>query len=234
MGREVKLTQTLVLSTDVWTPGPFDQISILRRNKFGGPPPHPGSQGTEMRSVRKCLRNWVSVDKHHHISLLQASKACKGTQSVTQDYLHSTPLNNTNPSPTLHTHQYHSLPSHNSPSHTNNTTHHPPTKMSLPQPPPSLSSLPEELSALIIQALPFQALAALSQTNRKFHRLCDWKLDDWKLDDRKLEWFNRIMNSTLSDPWMFSEKVLESVEDVFRICKGEKGKERGKSDERVE
>ncbi|EMF12534.1 uncharacterized protein SEPMUDRAFT_108042 [Sphaerulina musiva SO2202] len=103
-----------------------------------------------------------------------------------------------------------------------------------PQPPPSLSSLPEELSALIIQALPFQALAALSQTNRKFHRLCDWKLDDWKLDDRKLEWFNRIMNSTLSDPWIFFEKVLESVEDVFSFCKEEKGKERGKSDERVE
>lgn len=57
----------------------------------------PGSQGTEMRSVRKCLRNWVSVDKHHHISLLQASKAYLGTQSVTQDYLHSTQLNNKKP-----------------------------------------------------------------------------------------------------------------------------------------
>lgn len=41
------------------------------------------------------------------------------------------------------------------------------------------------------------------------------------------------MNSTLSDPWMFSEKVLESVEDVFRICKGGKGEERGKRDERA-
>lgn len=108
----MKLAQPLVLSTDVWTPGP-DQISILRRTILAVPP---GSQGTEMRSVRKCLRDWVSVDKHHHISLLQASKAYLGTQSVTQDYLHSTPLNNTNPSPTLHTHQDHSLPSHNPPS----------------------------------------------------------------------------------------------------------------------
>lgn len=41
MGREVKLAQPLVLSTDVWTPGPFDQILILRRIKFGGPPPPP-------------------------------------------------------------------------------------------------------------------------------------------------------------------------------------------------
>lgn len=83
----MKLTQPLVLSTDAWTPGPFDQISILRRIKFGNPPRFPRHR---MRSVRKCLRNWVSVDKDHHISLPQASQACIGTQSVTEDFLHST------------------------------------------------------------------------------------------------------------------------------------------------
>lgn len=88
----MKLAQPLVLSTDAWTSRPFDQISILRRIKFGSPP---GSQGTVMRSVRKCLRDWVSVDKHHHISLLQASKAYLGTQSVTEDYLTFTPLHST-------------------------------------------------------------------------------------------------------------------------------------------
>lgn len=83
----MKLAQPLVLSTDVWTSRPFDQISILRRIKFGGPPRFPRQR---MRSVRKCLRNWVSVDKDHHISLPQASQACIGTQSVTEDFLHST------------------------------------------------------------------------------------------------------------------------------------------------
>lgn len=111
-----------------------------------------------------------------------------------------TPLNNTNPSPTRHTHQDHSLSSHNPPSHTNNTTHHPPTKMSLPQPPPqplpSLSSLPEELSALIILALPIPALAALSQTNRKFRRLCNWKLEA-----PRREFFKRIVTCPISDLW---------------------------------
>ncbi|KAL9531415.1 hypothetical protein SMMN14_05039 [Sphaerulina musiva] len=64
------------------------------------------------------------------------------------------------------------------------------------QPPPSLSSLPEELSALIIQALPIPALAALSQTNRKFRRLCNWKLEA-----PRREWFKRIVTYPISDLW---------------------------------
>lgn len=190
----MKLTQPLVLSTDAWNPGPFDQISILRRTILAVPP---GSQGIGMRCVRKCLRDWVSVDKHHHISLLQASMQRytkrhlrpPSLHSTTQTHLQRFTLINTIPSPPITLHP--------PPSHTNNTTHHPPTKMSLShQPPPSLSSLPEELSALIILALPIPALAALSQANRKFRRLCNWKLEA-----PRREWFKRIVTCPISDLW---------------------------------
>lgn len=190
----MKLAQPLVLSTDVWTPGPFDQISILRRNKFGGfprPPRHRNAMCPKMSQrlgVSRQTSPYLSSTSKH-------AKVHKASLKTT-----FTPLNNTNPSPTRHTHQDHSLPSHNSPSHTNNTTHHPLTKMSLPQPPPqpppSLSSLPEELSALIILALPIPALAALSQTNRKFRRLCNWKLEA-----PRREWFKRIVTCPISDLW---------------------------------
>lgn len=205
----MKLAQPLVLSTDVWTPGPFDQISILRRTILAVPP---GSQGTEMRSVRKCLRDWVSVDKHHHISPLQASMQRytkrhlrpPSLHSTTQTHLQRFTLINTIPSPptTLHP----------PPFHTNNTTHHPPTKMSLAhQPPPSLSSLPEELSALIIQALPIPALAALSQTNRKFRRLCNWKLHE-----HRREWLKRTKNWTIFDPWKFFEPNVWDPREMWQ------------------
>lgn len=109
--------------------------------------------------------------------------------STTVTHLQRFTLINTIPSPptTLHP----------PPLHIKNTTHHPPTKMSLShQPPPSLSSLPEELSALIILALPIPALAALSQTNRKFRRLCNWKLEA-----PRREWFKRIVTCPISDLW---------------------------------
>lgn len=44
------------------------------------------------------------------------------------------------------------------------------------QPRPSLNALPEELLSLIIDNhLPIAGIIALSQTSRKFHRLCDWR-----------------------------------------------------------
>lgn len=91
MGREVKLAQPLVLSTDVWTPRPFDQISILRRIKFGSPPQVPKAPNAK---CPKASQKLGVVDKHNHISLLQASQACIGTQSVTEDFLHSTQQQN--------------------------------------------------------------------------------------------------------------------------------------------
>lgn len=192
----MKLAQPLVLSTDVWTPGPFDQISILRSTYLGGPPRFPRHRNAKCPKVSQKL----DVSRQTSPYLSSTSKHAKVHKASLKTTF--TPLNSTtkNPSPTRHTHQDHSLPSHNSPSHTNNTTHHPLTKMSLPQPPPqpppSLSSLPEELSALIILALPIPALAALSQTNRKFRRLCNWKLEA-----PRREWFKRIVTCPISDLW---------------------------------
>lgn len=124
--------------------------------------------------------------------------------STTVTHLPRFTLINTIPSPptTLHP----------PPLHTNNTTHHPPTKMSLShQPPPSLSSLPEELSALIILALPIPALAALSQTNRKFRRLCNWKLHE-----HRREWLKRTKNWTIFDPWKFFEPNVWDPREMWQ------------------
>lgn len=120
----MKLAQPLVLSTDAWNPGPFDQISILRRNKFGGPPRFPRHRNAKCPKMSQKL----GISRQTSPYLSSTSKhACIGTQSVTQDYLHSTQLNNTNPSPTRHTHQDHSLSSHNPPSSSPHQQYNPPS-----------------------------------------------------------------------------------------------------------
>lgn len=43
------------------------------------------------------------------------------------------------------------------------------------QPRDSLSALPEELLAMIVDHLAVEAMSALSQTSRKFNRLSDWR-----------------------------------------------------------
>lgn len=196
----MKLAQPLVLSTDVWTPGPFDQISILRRTRFGSPPRLPRHRNAKCPKMSQ--KPGVSGQTSPYLSSTSKPSMHRYTKrhlrppslhSTTVTHLQRFTLINTIPSPptTLHP----------PPLHTNNTTHHPPTKMSLAhQPPPSLSSLPEELSALIILALPIPALAALSQTNRKFRRLCNWKLHE-----HRREWLKRTKNWTIFDPWKFFE-----------------------------
>lgn len=64
--------------------------------------------------IRKCLRNYLGVSGQTSPYLSFTSKHAKVHKASLKTTF--TPLNNTNPSPTLHTHQYHSLPSHNPPS----------------------------------------------------------------------------------------------------------------------
>lgn len=67
------------LSTDVWTPEPFDQISILRRIKFGGPPQVPKAPKCEVSenvSETGCQSTNITISLFY-------KQACKGTQSVT-------------------------------------------------------------------------------------------------------------------------------------------------------
>lgn len=210
----MKLTQPLVLSTDVWTPGPFDQISILppKTYQIWRSPRFPRHRNAKCPKMSQRLG--VSRQTSPYLSSTSKQSIPRYTKrhlrppslhSTTQTHLQRFTLINTIPSPptTLHP----------PPLHTNNTTHHPPTKMSLShQPPPSLSSLPEELSALIILALPIPALAALSQTNRKFHRLCDWKLHE-----PRREWLKRTKNWTISDLWKSFEKLPDPWEMNRRI-----------------
>lgn len=98
------------LSTDVWTPGPFDQISILRSTYLGGPPRFPRHRNAMCPKMSQRL----GVSRQTSPYLSSTSKHAKVHKASLKTTF--TPLNNTNPSPTRHTHQDHSLPSHNPPS----------------------------------------------------------------------------------------------------------------------
>lgn len=136
----MKLARPVRLSTDVWTPGPFDQISILRRTILAVPP---GSQGTECEvsenvSETGCQSTNITISLFYK----QAKHAKVHKASLKTTF---TPLNNTNPSPTLHTHQDHSLSSHNPPS--SSTPHRqydpPSTHQNVPRSPtPTIPLLP--------------------------------------------------------------------------------------------
>lgn len=89
MGREVKLAQPLVLSTGVWTPGPFDQISILRRIRFGGPPRFPRHR------IAKCPKMSQKLDVSRQTSPYLSSTSKQSMQRYTKRHsrlpsLHST------------------------------------------------------------------------------------------------------------------------------------------------
>lgn len=141
MGREVKLAQPLVLSTDVWTPGPFDRISILppKTYQIWRSPRFPRHRNAMCPKMSQKL----GVGRQTSPYLSSTSKHAKVHKASLKTTF--TPLNNTNPSPTLHTHQYHSLPSHNPPSSsTPHQQYNPPsTHQNVPRSPtPTIPLLP--------------------------------------------------------------------------------------------
>lgn len=113
MGREVKLAQPLVLSTDVWTPEPFDQISILppKTYQIWRPPRFPRHRNAKCPKVSQKLG--VSRQTSPYLSSTSKPSMHRYTKrhsrppslhSTTQTHLQRVTLIKTIPSPptTLH------------------------------------------------------------------------------------------------------------------------------------
>lgn len=107
----MKLTQALVLSTDVWTPRPFDQISIIRSTYLGGPPRFPRHRNAKCPKMSQKLG--VSGQTSPYLSSTSKQSMHRNTKrhlslpslhSTTQTHLQRFTLINTIPSPptTLH------------------------------------------------------------------------------------------------------------------------------------
>lgn len=91
-------------------PGTFRSNIDSKAYYLGSPPRFPRHRNAMCPKMSQRL----GVSRQTSPYLSSTSKHAKVHKASLKTTF--TPLNNTNPSPTLHTHQYHSLPSHNPPS----------------------------------------------------------------------------------------------------------------------